>query len=59
MKRGLQGRVVAQFIIERDGTLDEITILQTPDASLSDEARRVLEKSPKWSPGLQKGNPSA
>ena len=57
MKRGLQGRVVAQFIIERDGTVDEITILQTPDASLSDEARRVLEKSPKWSPGLQKGEP--
>lgn len=57
MHKGVQGRVIAQFVIEPDGTLDEISILQTPDASLSDEARRILESSPRWTPGLQKGEP--
>lgn len=55
MHKGVQGRVVAQFVIEPDGTLDEVSILQTPDASLSDEARRILESSPRWTPGIQGG----
>lgn len=55
MSRGVQGRVVAQFVIEPDGTLDEVSLLQTPDASLSDETRRILESSPRWTPGIQGG----
>lgn len=55
LKRKLQGRVVATFTIEQDGTLDDIRIVQTPDRSLSEEVIRVLKQSDKWTPGTQKG----
>ena len=45
LENGIQGRVVLSFVIE---------VLQSPDRSLSDEAIRVLSKSPKWSPGKQR-----
>lgn len=51
----IQGRVVATFTIEKDGTLGDIEILQTPDRSLSEEVERVLKRSEKWTPGMQSG----
>jgi protein TonB len=52
-ENNITGRVLLQFVIERDGTLTNIQVLQTPDSSLSDEAIRVLKTSPKWTPGKQ------
>ena len=52
-ENGIQGRVLLSFVVERDGTLSNIQVLQTPDPSLSDEAIRVLKTSPKWTPGKQ------
>ncbi|MCI7140451.1 energy transducer TonB [Alistipes sp.] len=57
LENGIQGRVVVTFVIEKDGRLTNIEVLQTPDRSLSDEAIRVLNKSPKWSPGKQRNQP--
>ena len=57
LENGIQGRVVVTFVIEKDGRLTNIEVLQTPDRSLSDEAIRVLSKSPKWSPGKQRNQP--
>lgn len=54
LENGIQGRVVLSFVIEKDGRLSNIQVLQTPDRSLSEEAIRVLNKSPKWSPGKQR-----
>ena len=54
LENGIQGRVVLTFVIEKDGRLTNIEVLQTPDRSLSEEAIRVLSKSPKWSPGKQR-----
>ncbi len=54
LENGIQGRVTLTFIIERDGSLTNIVVMQTPDRSLSDEATRVLKMSPKWSPGKQR-----
>ncbi len=54
LENGIQGRVVLSFVIEKDGRLTNIQVLQTPDRSLSEEAIRVLSKSPKWSPGKQR-----
>ena len=51
---GIQGRVTLSFVIEMDGRLTNIQVLLTPDRSLSEEAIRVLNKSPKWSPGKQR-----
>ena len=54
LENGIQGRVVLSFVIEKDGRLTNIQVLQTPDRSLYEEAIRVLNKSPKWSPGKQR-----
>ncbi|MBE6196496.1 MAG: energy transducer TonB [Rikenellaceae bacterium] len=53
-ENGISGRVVLSFVIERDGSLTNIVVLQSPDRSLSEEAIRVLNQSPKWSPGKQR-----
>ena len=57
LENGISGRVTLQFVIERDGRLTNIKVLQSPDRSLSEEATRVLNKSPKWSPGKQRNKP--
>lgn len=54
LENGISGRVVLSFVIEKDGRLTHVQVLQTPDRSLSEEAIRVLNKSPKWSPGKQR-----
>ena len=56
-ENGISGRVVLTFVIEKDGRLTNIQVLQTPDRSLSEEAVRVLQQSPKWSPGKQRNQP--
>lgn len=59
VEKKIQGRVTVTFIIEKDGSLTNIALLQSPDKSLSDEARRTLESTPagSWTPGMQKGVP--
>ena len=51
----ITGRVLVMFVIERDGSLTNIRVLQSPDSSLSDEVIRVFKSSPKWTPGMQRG----
>ena len=53
-ENGISGRVLLSFIIEKDGSLTNIQVLQSPDSSLSYEATRVLKQSPKWKPGKQR-----
>lgn len=53
-ENGISGNVILQFVIEKDGSLTNIVVLRTPDRSLSEEAIRVLNQSPKWSPGKQR-----
>lgn len=53
-ENGIQGRVVVQFVIEKDGSLSNIEFLQSPDRVYEDEVTRVLKKSPKWTPGRQR-----
>ncbi len=54
LENGIHGRVILSFVIDKDGRLTNIEVLQSPDRSLADEAIRVLNKSPKWSPGQQR-----
>lgn len=53
-ENNISGRVLLMFVVEKDGTLTNIEVLQTPDSSLSEEAIRVLKTSPKWEPGKQR-----
>lgn len=54
LENGIQGTVTIAFVVERDGTLTVLEVLASPDRSLTDEAIKVLKKSPKWKPGKQR-----
>lgn len=51
---GVEGRVVLQFTIGKDGRLQDVKVLNSPDESLAREAVRVVSSSPKWEPGRQR-----
>ena len=55
MENGIQGNVIIEFVIDETGQLGRIKVLQSPDPVLSDAAISVLQKSPKWKPGKQRG----
>ena len=55
MKNNVQGRVIVQFVIEKDGTPTEFKVLRSVDPDLDAEALRVLQTMPKWKPGMQRG----
>ena len=52
---GIQGRVVVQFIIDRDGSIVEPKVIRSVDSYLDNEALRVISMMPKWKPGKQSG----
>lgn len=54
-EKGIGGRVILSFVVEKDGSVSGIEKLQSPDASLWEEARRVIASSPRWKPGEQRG----
>ena len=51
----IQGGVVLQFVVERDGSLTDIVVLRGVDPTLDREAIRLVESMPKWIPGRQRG----
>lgn len=55
MKNNVQGRVIVQFVVEKDGTPTEFKVLRSVDLDLDAEALRVMKAMPKWKPGMQKG----
>ena len=55
-KNNIQGRVVCQFVIDKDGSVTEVEVVRTSgDLSLDAEAVRVVSSMPKWAPGIQRG----
>lgn len=55
LENGIQGRVFVSFIVEADGSVSNVKIVRGVDPSLDREAVRVIESSPRWEPGTQKG----
>ena len=51
----IEGRVIVQFVVEKDGSLSNFEVLQSPDDRLTEEAMRVIRLMPRWQPGQQKG----
>lgn len=49
--RRIEGQVLVQFVIEKDGSLSNISVSPTANSLLSKEAVRIIKKSPKWTPG--------
>ncbi len=56
-ENGVSGRVICQFVVNRDGSIVDIEVVRSVDASLDKEAVRVIKSMPKWSPGQQRGKP--
>lgn len=54
---GTQGRVIAQFVVEKDGSISNVKVIRSVSAELDGEAIRVLATMPKWIPGTHKGVP--
>ena len=57
-KNGIQGRVIVQFWVETDGSIDDIKIVKGVSWELNDEAKRVVKKMPKFKPGTIGGEPT-
>ncbi|MBQ3536054.1 MAG: TonB family protein [Alistipes sp.] len=53
VRRNIKGKVVLKFTVDKDGNIktDDIKVIQTPSNLLSDEVRRILYNSPRWTPG--------
>lgn len=56
-ENGTQGRVVCQFVVNRDGSIVDVKVLRGVDPYLDKEAVRVISSMPKWKPGKQRGKP--
>ena len=56
-KAGIQGRVIVQFVVKADGSLDNFEIKRSVNPLLDAEALRVIKTTPKWKPGTQHGKP--
>ena len=54
-KKGTEGRVIATFVVEKDGSISDVTIRRSVSPELDDEALRVVNSMPKWTPGKQRG----
>jgi len=53
----IQGTVFVNFIVEKDGSISNVTILRSIGGGCDEEAIRVVQAMPKWKPGMQMGEP--
>ncbi|MFN8405967.1 MAG: energy transducer TonB [Sphingobacteriaceae bacterium] len=56
-ENSIQGKVYVGFVVEKDGSLSDISIINGIDSGCNEEAIRVLQHSPRWIPGTFKGSP--
>lgn len=56
-EENIQGKVSVSFVVERNGTVTDVRVTQTPSALLDKEAVRVVKKMPNWNPGRVNGVP--
>ncbi len=55
-ENGIQGRVICQFVVNKDGAIVDVEVVRSGgDPSLDKEAVRVIKSMPKWNPGKQRG----
>ena len=53
--KGIEGRVLVQFIIEKDGSVTNVKVIKKVNDAIDAEAVRVVKAMPKWKPGKQNG----
>lgn len=56
-EQGVQGRVVVEFVVGKDGSITNVRVLRPRHPALDKEAVRVVKAMPKWIPGRNNGQP--
>lgn len=54
-EEGIQGKVVVSYVIDVDGSVSDVQVVQSVHPALDKEAMRVVKNMPKWIPGKQDG----
>ena len=54
-KAGIQGRVIIQFIVSKDGSITDAEVIESVDPQLDAEGLRLIKNMPRWKPGMRKG----
>lgn len=54
-RMGVEGKVFVQFVVEKNGSITDVKVIRGIGAGCDEEAIRVIKKSPKWTPGKQRG----
>ena len=54
-ENGVQGEVLVQFVVDKEGNIEEVTVFKGVDPYLDAEALRVIKMMPKWKPGKHEG----
>ena len=54
---GIQGRVIVNFVVDKDGSISDIKVVRGVHPSLDAEAVRVVKLMPKWKPAENRGKP--
>jgi len=54
-ENGIHGKVQVQFVVNSQGSIERATVLRSIDPALDKEALRVINSSPRWTPGKQRG----
>ena len=53
-KAGIQGRVIIQFIVSKDGSITDAEVVESVDPQLDAEGLRLIKNMPRWKPGMRK-----
>jgi len=56
-RMGIEGRVFVQFVVDKDGSITDVVAVKGIGAGCDEEAVRVIQASPKWKAGKQRGRP--
>jgi TonB family protein len=56
-RKGIEGTVIVAFVVNTDGTTTDIEILRSLGGGCDEEVIRIVQGSPKWTPGMQRGKP--
>ena len=54
-KAKIEGRVIVQFVVDKDGSITDAKVVRNVSPELDAEAVRVVNSMPKWNPGKQRG----
>ena len=56
-RMGVEGSVIVVFVVNTDGSIQDVEVLRGIGGGCDEEAVRVVKGAPKWEPGKQRGRP--